>query len=79
MPTPGQSTLWQDLPDVRASGVLEQLTQEQCKYQEVRDGKRGGGGLMYRGEPPSRKINEARRGDIGDAASHYKSHLQVIM
>ncbi|KAG7243418.1 hypothetical protein INR49_011875 [Caranx melampygus] len=34
VPTPGQSTLWQDLSDVRASGVLEQLTQEQCKYQE---------------------------------------------
>ncbi|XP_029382484.1 rho guanine nucleotide exchange factor 15 [Echeneis naucrates] len=34
VPTPGQCTLWQDLPDVRASGVLEQLTAEQCKYQE---------------------------------------------
>ncbi|XP_071316139.1 ephexin-1 [Trachinotus anak] len=34
VPTPGQSTLWQDLPDVRASGVLEQLSPEQCKYQE---------------------------------------------
>ncbi|XP_056156288.1 rho guanine nucleotide exchange factor 15 isoform X2 [Lampris incognitus] len=30
----GQSTLWQDLPAVRESGVLEQLTPEQCKYQE---------------------------------------------
>uniref|UniRef100_A0A3Q3WVF9 Uncharacterized protein n=1 Tax=Mola mola TaxID=94237 RepID=A0A3Q3WVF9_MOLML len=28
------STLWQDLADVRESGVLEQLTPEQCKYQE---------------------------------------------
>lgn len=37
VPTPGQSTLWQDLPNVRDSGVLEQLTPEQCKYQEVRD------------------------------------------
>lgn len=36
VPTPGQSTLWQDLPAVRDSGVLEQLTTEQCKYQEVR-------------------------------------------
>lgn len=36
-PSPGQSTLWQDLPAVRDSGVLEQLTPEQCKYQEVRD------------------------------------------
>lgn len=61
VPTPGQSTLWQDLPDVRASGVLEQLTPEQCKYQEVRGGKRGGEGrrIMYRGEKPSGKINEA--------------------
>lgn len=41
VPTPGQSTLWQDLPAVRDSGVLEQLTPEQCKYQEVRDLKRG--------------------------------------
>ncbi|KAM6894737.1 rho guanine nucleotide exchange factor 19 [Lycodopsis pacificus] len=30
----GQSTLWQDLPAVREAGVLEQLTPEQCKYQE---------------------------------------------
>ncbi|XP_039997391.1 rho guanine nucleotide exchange factor 15 [Xiphias gladius] len=34
VPTPGQSTLWQDLPAVRDSGVREQLTPEQCKYQE---------------------------------------------
>lgn len=34
VPTPTQSTLWQDLPAVRDSGVLEQLTPEQCKYQE---------------------------------------------
>ncbi|XP_049424475.1 rho guanine nucleotide exchange factor 15 [Epinephelus fuscoguttatus] len=34
VPTPGQSTLWQDLPAVREAGVLEQLTPEQCKYQE---------------------------------------------
>ena len=38
VPTPGQSTLWQDLQTVRDSGVLEQLTPEQCKYQEVRRG-----------------------------------------
>lgn len=31
-----KSTLWQDLPQVRESGVLETLTPEQCKYQEVR-------------------------------------------
>ncbi|KAM9335568.1 uncharacterized protein arhgef15b [Symphorus nematophorus] len=34
VPTPAQSTLWQDLQTVRDSGVLEQLTPEQCKYQE---------------------------------------------
>ncbi|XP_045070802.1 uncharacterized protein LOC123484480 [Coregonus clupeaformis] len=34
LPTPGQSTLWQDLPGVRDSGVLETLSPEQCKYQE---------------------------------------------
>ncbi|CAJ1086208.1 rho guanine nucleotide exchange factor 15-like [Xyrichtys novacula] len=34
VPTPTQSTLWQDLQNVRESGVLEQLTPEQCKYQE---------------------------------------------
>ncbi|XP_063756998.1 rho guanine nucleotide exchange factor 15 isoform X2 [Eleginops maclovinus] len=34
VPTPGQSTLWQDLPAVREAGVLEQLNPEQCKYQE---------------------------------------------
>lgn len=34
VPTPGQSTLWQDLQAVRDSGVLENLSPEQCKYQE---------------------------------------------
>ncbi|XP_055794621.1 rho guanine nucleotide exchange factor 15 isoform X1 [Salvelinus fontinalis] len=34
LPTPGQSTLWQDIPGVRDSGVLETLSPEQCKYQE---------------------------------------------
>lgn len=33
-PAPGQSTLWQDLPAVRNSGVLEALSPEQCRYQE---------------------------------------------
>lgn len=33
--TPGHSTLWQDLSAVRESGVLERLTPEECKYQEV--------------------------------------------
>ena len=39
-PMPGGSTLWQDLPAVRDSGVLENISPEDCKYQEVR----GGGG-----------------------------------
>nr|XP_046237618.1 ephexin-1 [Scatophagus argus] len=34
VPTPGQSTLWQDLQTVRDSGVLEELTPNQIKYQE---------------------------------------------
>uniref|UniRef100_A0A4W4GF80 Rho guanine nucleotide exchange factor 15b n=1 Tax=Electrophorus electricus TaxID=8005 RepID=A0A4W4GF80_ELEEL len=29
-----QSTLWQDLPAVRESGILQTLTPEECKYQE---------------------------------------------
>ncbi|XP_057712202.1 ephexin-1 [Corythoichthys intestinalis] len=29
-----EGTLWQNLPNVRDSGVLERLTPEQCKYQE---------------------------------------------
>ncbi|KAM8881779.1 uncharacterized protein arhgef15b isoform 1-T1 [Synchiropus picturatus] len=34
VPPPGQSTLWQDIPAVRDSGVLDQLSPDQCKYQE---------------------------------------------
>ncbi|XP_067380952.1 ephexin-1 isoform X2 [Channa argus] len=34
VPSPCQSTLWQDLSTVRESGVLDQLTSEECKYQE---------------------------------------------
>uniref|UniRef100_A0A3Q4M5S2 Rho guanine nucleotide exchange factor 15b n=1 Tax=Neolamprologus brichardi TaxID=32507 RepID=A0A3Q4M5S2_NEOBR len=34
VPTPAQSTLWQELPNVRDSGVLENLSSDQCKYQE---------------------------------------------
>ncbi|XP_034412966.1 rho guanine nucleotide exchange factor 15 isoform X2 [Cyclopterus lumpus] len=34
VPAACQSTLWQDLPSVREGGVLEQLTPDQCKYQE---------------------------------------------
>lgn len=35
VPSPGQSTLWQELQAVRDSGMLEELTPEECKYQEV--------------------------------------------
>lgn len=41
--TPGHSTLWQDLKAVRDSGVLEQLTAQQCKYQEVSEASGGWG------------------------------------
>uniref|UniRef100_A0A8C6TE06 Si:dkey-38p12.3 n=1 Tax=Neogobius melanostomus TaxID=47308 RepID=A0A8C6TE06_9GOBI len=34
VPTAAQSTLWQDLLAVRDSGALEELSPEQCKYQE---------------------------------------------
>ncbi|MEQ2205440.1 hypothetical protein XENOCAPTIV_029456, partial [Xenoophorus captivus] len=34
MPNVSQSTLWQDLPAVRDSGVLDQFTPDQIKYQE---------------------------------------------
>lgn len=50
-PVQSQSTLWQDLRAVQEAGVLEQLTPEQCKYQEVRRE-----GLMGRGE-----IGEGKR------------------
>lgn len=30
------STLWQELPEVRDSGMLEQLSTKELKYQEVR-------------------------------------------
>lgn len=63
MPAPGQSTLWQDLADVRESGVLEQLTPEQCKYQEVRE---------------QREEESMIRGVTGEAVSSFKSHLKAI-
>ncbi|XP_077598800.1 rho guanine nucleotide exchange factor 15 [Stigmatopora nigra] len=34
LPSRNESTLWQNLPSVRESGVLDKLTPEQCKYQE---------------------------------------------
>uniref|UniRef100_A0A3Q2TXP4 Rho guanine nucleotide exchange factor 15b n=1 Tax=Fundulus heteroclitus TaxID=8078 RepID=A0A3Q2TXP4_FUNHE len=36
VPAVSQSTLWQELPAVRDSGMLDQLTADQIKYQEVR-------------------------------------------
>lgn len=50
-PTANQSTLWQDIPAVRESGVLEKLTPEQCKYQEVSGEER---------DAAVQKINEPR-------------------
>ena len=37
IPSLRQNTLWQDLPAVRESGILQTLTPEDCKYQEVRE------------------------------------------
>lgn len=34
-------SLWQDIPDVRGSGVLATLSLRDCKLQEVRGGARG--------------------------------------
>ncbi|XP_031441152.1 rho guanine nucleotide exchange factor 15 [Clupea harengus] len=34
IPQGARSTLWQDLPAVRDSGVLEKLSSDECKYQE---------------------------------------------
>ncbi|XP_036428258.1 ephexin-1 isoform X2 [Colossoma macropomum] len=34
IPSLRQNTLWQDLPAVRESGILQTLTPEDCKYQE---------------------------------------------
>lgn len=52
VPSPCQSTLWQDLLSVRESGVLEQLTPEECKYQEVR----ARGGISAGCERPQREL-----------------------
>lgn len=49
VPTPAQSTLWQELPNVRDSGVLENLSSDQCKYQEVREWRRGDDNAWQRG------------------------------
>lgn len=35
-------SLWQDIPDVRGSGVLATLSLQDCKLQEVRPGRGGG-------------------------------------
>lgn len=37
-------SLWQDIPDVRGSGVLATLSLRDCKLQEVRRGWAGGAG-----------------------------------
>ncbi|KAG5260915.1 hypothetical protein AALO_G00297960 [Alosa alosa] len=34
IPQGARSTLWQDLPSVRDSGILETLSSDECKYQE---------------------------------------------
>ncbi|XP_072523199.1 rho guanine nucleotide exchange factor 15 isoform X2 [Salminus brasiliensis] len=34
IPSLKQNALWQDLPSVRESGILQKLTPEECKYQE---------------------------------------------
>lgn len=34
-PVSFQRTLWQDQPSVRESGILNTITPEECKYQEV--------------------------------------------
>lgn len=36
VPAVSQTTLWQEHPTVRESGLLDQLTVDQIKYQEVR-------------------------------------------
>lgn len=33
----GQNTLWQNLPNVKSSGILKTLNTAECKYQEVSD------------------------------------------
>ena len=71
VPPSGQSTLWQDLPAVRDSGVLEQLTPEQCKYQEVRREE-----LVLRGESHQAKSIKLK-GEMQD--QFLKSHFKVIM
>lgn len=54
-------SLWQDIPDVRGSGVLATLSLRDCKLQEVRPGRgrRGGpgvgGGWVAGGGPGGRR------------------------
>lgn len=76
VPSPGQSSLWQDLPAVRDSGVLEQLTSEQCKYQEVSSEERRERMVccveVRRGE-----INDKRSGRTGGVWSGFQSHCKV--
>lgn len=58
-------SLWQDIPDVRGSGVLATLSLRDCKLQEVGAGSRrgGAGGAASRGGGPG-----ARGGGAADGA-----------
>lgn len=68
IPEAGQSTLWRDLPAVRESRILETLTSDQCKYQEVRrvEGKGEGGD-----EEDGRERGSGRRQDESELESEF--------
>ena len=51
-------SLWQDIPDVRGSGVLATLSLRDCKLQEVRGRARGWG----RGSERNKGLSTWRRG-----------------
>lgn len=57
-------SLWQDIPDVRGSGVLATLSLRDCKLQEVRAGTRRGGpaGLLVLGGGPEPRGGGATEG-----------------
>lgn len=50
-------SLWQDIPDVRGSGVLATLSLRDCKLQEVRGGARG----RRRGPTRNKRLSTWRR------------------
>lgn len=61
-------SLWQDIPDVRGSGVLATLSLQDCKLQEVRRGRgggRGGGGGGPGGRRDCRRCARAGWGSAG--------------